>query len=94
MVSAEDRLAQSADEPYHGVILTLVLLAQFSSRLLVFGVGILAPLLRDALRLSRAQIGFLKASAGALRQRSQKQGVSRPTQKRCSTCQSVACFSS
>jgi hypothetical protein len=61
MVSAEDCPAQSADEPSHGVILTLVLLTQFSSRLLVFGARALAPLLRDALRLSREQIGSLKA---------------------------------
>jgi hypothetical protein len=59
MVSAEDGPAQSADEPYHGVILTLVFLAQFSSRLLC-SVRALASLLRDALRLSREQIGSLK----------------------------------
>jgi WD40 repeat protein/nitrate/nitrite transporter NarK len=46
---------------YHWVILALVLLAQFLPPLVLFSIGALAPLLRDALALSHGQIGFLAA---------------------------------
>src|ERR671924_544803 len=46
---------------YHRVILALVLLAQFLPPLVLFSLGALAPLLRDALALSHGQIGFLAA---------------------------------
>jgi MFS family permease len=41
------------------VILALLLLAQFLSPLVAFGLGALAPLLRDSLALTREQVGSL-----------------------------------
>jgi type II secretory pathway predicted ATPase ExeA/nitrate/nitrite transporter NarK len=46
---------------YYRVILALVLLAQFLPPLVLFSLGALAPLLRDALALNHGQIGFLAA---------------------------------
>src|SRR5919197_5589739 len=51
----------SLGERYHRVILALVLLAQFLPPLVLFSLGALAPLLRDALALNHGQIGFLAA---------------------------------
>jgi predicted MFS family arabinose efflux permease len=46
---------------YHRMILALVLLAQLVCPMAVFSVGALAPLLREALHLSREQVGYLAA---------------------------------
>jgi predicted MFS family arabinose efflux permease len=46
---------------YQWVVLTLVSVALFIPSLVLFGVGALAPMLRDSLALSRQQIGFLAA---------------------------------
>jgi MFS family permease len=46
---------------YRWVILALMMLAQFLPPLVLFSLGALAPLLRDALALSHGQIGFLAA---------------------------------
>jgi MFS family permease len=51
----------SAAGRYQWVILALVMLAQFLPPLVLFSLGALAPLLRDALALSHGQIGFLAA---------------------------------
>lgn len=50
-----------ATERDQRVILLLVLLAQFMPPLVLFSVGPLAPLLREALGLSREQIGYVSA---------------------------------
>jgi MFS family permease len=51
----------TADVRDRRVILALASLAQFIVLLVVYSVGALAPLLRDALQLSREQIGSLTA---------------------------------
>src|SRR5215831_7683893 len=53
------RLSSTVRSPH--LILALASLAQFVVLLVVFSVGALAPLLRDALHLSREQIGALTA---------------------------------
>jgi MFS family permease len=51
----------SSPDRYRRVVLALVLLAQFLSPLVAFSLGALAPLLRDALALTREQVGSLAA---------------------------------
>jgi MFS family permease len=51
----------SSPDRYRRVILALVLLAQFLSPLVAFSLGALSPLLRDALALTREQVGSLAA---------------------------------
>jgi predicted MFS family arabinose efflux permease len=51
----------SSPEHYPRVILALMMWAQFVVPLVLFSVGALAPLLRDALHLSREQLGALTA---------------------------------
>ena len=53
------RLSSSAR--YHHVILVLTIVAQFVAPLTVFSLGALSPLVREALHLSREQIGLLTA---------------------------------
>jgi MFS transporter, ACS family, hexuronate transporter len=54
-------MRRSAPEHYPRVVLALMMWAQFVVPLMLFSVGALAPLLRDALRLSREQLGTLTA---------------------------------
>src|SRR5919204_1101888 len=54
-------MSPSAAGHYHRVILAVVMLAQFLPPLVLFSLGALAPLLREALALSHGQIGFLAA---------------------------------
>src|SRR5689334_11450585 len=54
-------MAPASPGRYHWVILAVVILAQFLPPLVLFSLGTLAPLLRDALALSHGQIGFLAA---------------------------------
>jgi cyanate permease len=61
-------MRRSAPEHYPRVVLALMMWAQFVVPLMLFSVGALAPLLRDALHLSREQLGILTAlyHAGAV----------------------------
>jgi MFS family permease len=54
-------LTRLSGDRYGRVILAPVLLAQFLSPLVAFSLGALAPLLRDALALTREQVGSLAA---------------------------------
>jgi MFS transporter, ACS family, hexuronate transporter len=51
----------SDHEPYHRIILVLVMLAQVVCPMVVFSIGALAPLLRESLHISREQVGYLAA---------------------------------
>jgi nitrate/nitrite transporter NarK len=48
-------------EHYRRVILVLIMLAQIVCPMVVFSIGALAPLLRESLQISRAQVGYLAA---------------------------------
>jgi MFS transporter, ACS family, hexuronate transporter len=54
-------MQRSSSEYYPRVVLTLMMWAQFVVPLMIFSVGALAPLLREALHLSREQLGTLTA---------------------------------